>query len=38
MPIYMAHAKVLMLGKAKDPQHIKHIDACHIHGETNITW
>ena len=28
----------LTLGQARAPQSIKHIDACRIHWETNITW
>ena len=40
-PVYMTHANMLVLGQAKAPQSIKHIDACRIHGETNftqVTW
>ena len=38
MPIYAAHANMLALVRAEAPQSIKHIDTCHIHGETNVTW
>ena len=37
-PVYTAHANMLMLGQARAFQSIKHIDACCIHGETNVTW
>ena len=37
-PVYTAHANMLMLGQARALQSIKHIDACCIHGETNVTW
>ena len=38
MPMYMVRANMLMLGQAKAPQSIKHIDTCCIHGETDVTW
>ena len=38
MPVYEVRANMLMLGRAGAPQSIKHIDACYIHGETNVTW
>ena len=38
MPMYMVRANMLMLGQAKAPQSIKHIDTCCIHEETNVTW
>ena len=38
MPVYMVRANMLMLGQAKAPQSIKHIDTCRIHEETNVTW
>ena len=38
MPMYTARDNMLVLGWAKAPQSIKHIDACRIHGETNVTW
>ena len=37
MPVYMVHANMLMLGLAEAPQSIKHINACCIHGETDVT-
>ena len=36
-PVYMTHANMLVLGQAKALQSIKHIDACRIHKETNVT-
>jgi len=36
--VYTMRANMLMLGWARAPQSIKHIDACHIHRETNVTW
>jgi len=38
IPMYTACANMLMLGRAEAPQSIKHIDACRIQGETNVTW
>ena len=38
MPVYTARANMLMVGQARAPQSIKHIDACYIHGETDVTW
>ena len=38
MLVYTAHANMLVLGQARAPQIIKHIDTCHIHRETNVTW
>ena len=35
MLVYVAHANILMLGQVGALQSIKHIDACHIHGETD---
>ena len=35
--VYTARANVLVLGQAGAPQSIKHVDTCHIHGETNVT-
>ena len=37
MLVYMAHANMLMLERAEAPQSIKHIDACRIRGEINVT-
>ena len=37
-PVYKACAIMLVPRQAKAPQSIKHIDVCHIHGETNVTW
>ena len=37
MLVYMVHANMLMLRRARAPQSIKHVDACHIRGETNVT-
>ena len=36
MLVYTTHAN--MLGWARAPQIIKHIDTCRIHRETNVTW
>ena len=38
MPMYTVHANMLVLGQAEALQSFKHIDTCHIHGETNVTW
>ena len=38
MPVYTTHANMLMLGRARAPQSINHIDASRIHRETNVTW
>ena len=38
MPMYAVHANMLMLGRARAPQSIKHINMCRIHEETNVTW
>jgi len=41
MPMYMAHASMLVLRWARAPQSTKHIDTCRIHWETNViqvTW
>ena len=37
MPVYMVCANRLVLGRAKAPQSIKHIDTCYIHKETDVT-
>ena len=38
MTMYMAHANMLVLGRARAPQSIKHINTCRIHRETDDTW
>ena len=38
MPMYAARANMLMLGRARAPQSIKHVDAWRIHMDTNVTW
>ena len=38
MHVYTTRANICMLGQAIAPQSSKHIDACRIHGETNVTW
>ena len=38
VPMYTARANVLMLGQARAPQSIKHVDTCRIHRETDVTW
>jgi len=37
MPMYMACANILMLGRAGALQSIKYIDVWRIHGESNVT-
>ena len=38
MHVYTMRANMRMLGQAIAPQSSKHIVACRIHGETNVTW
>ena len=38
MPVYTAHANMLVLGQAEAPQSIKHVDTCRIHEKTDVTW
>ena len=35
--VYTTRANVPVLGRAGAPQSLKHVDTCHIHGETNVT-
>ena len=35
--VYTVRANMLVLGRAGALQSIKHIDVCHIHGETDVT-
>ena len=35
--VYMAFIDMLVPSQAKALQSIKHVDACHIHRETNVT-
>ena len=35
--VYTARVNMLMLRLARAPQRIKHIDACRIHKEINVT-
>ena len=37
MPVYTAHANMLVLGQAGAPQSIKHVDTCRIHEKTDVT-
>ena len=37
MPVFTACINIFILGRAKAHQSIKHIDACRINGETNVT-
>ena len=37
MPMYTTHFSMFILRRAKAHQNIIHADACHIHGETNVT-
>ena len=37
MPVYIVCINMFMLGWDETHQSIKHIDACRIHGETNVT-
>ena len=36
-PVYMARISMFILMQAVAHQSVKHVDACHIHGETNVT-
>ena len=38
MPVYTAHANMLILGRVEASQSFKYIDTCCIHGETDVTW
>ena len=38
MPVYPAHANMLVLGQAEAPQSIKHVDTCRIHEKIDVTW
>ena len=38
MTMYMAHANMLVPGRARAPQSIKHVNTCRIHRETDDTW
>ena len=38
MTMYMAHANMLVLGRAGAPQSIKHVNTGRIHRETDVTW
>jgi len=35
--VYAGRANMYMLERAEAPQSIKHINACRIHKETNVT-
>ena len=36
--VYTTRANMLVLGRARAPRNIMHIDTCRIHGETDVTW
>ena len=38
MPMYTMCANMLILWQARASQSIEHIDTCHIHKETVVTW
>ena len=38
MLVYTARANMLVLGRARAPRNIMHIDTCRIHRETDVTW
>ena len=37
VPVYTARINMFILRQAKALQSIEHIDACRIHGKTNVT-
>ena len=38
MSVYMARIDMIAPLRAEALPSVKHVDMCHIHGETNDTW